>query len=267
LILPDHHPLESTLAVAPALSDRTAISLAEPFVAPLYETQAVEKTLGDIAGKLKATYTAPAIGDLVKPLLKGDETYADAARDGGVWLASDAKPTPAKPGNDVALNAAGFTGDAGQFPLFFQPYLSLQFHDGASAHLPWMQELPDPASSAIWSLPVEIDEKTARSLGITEGDLVRIESSQGAIEAPAFIHPAAIPGVVSMAIGGGHTHYGRYASGHGVNPLSILAPTVEKTTESVATGATRVKLTRVGDRGNLIQFSTRKRESSGFAHR
>jgi len=241
--------------------------MAEPFVTPLYETQALEKTLGDIAGKLKVTYPAPSVADLVKPLLKGDSTYAEAAREGGVWLAPDAKPAPVKPGKDIALGAAAFEGDAARYPLFFQPYLSLQFHDGASSHLPWMQELPDPASSAIWSLPVEIDGKTAKDLGVSEGDLVRIESQHGAIEAPAFIHPAAIPGVVSMAIGGGHTHYGRYGTGHGVNPLSILAPSSEKSTGSPATGATRVKLSRVSDAGKLIQFSTQKRENRGFAHR
>jgi hypothetical protein len=41
---------------------------------------------------------------------------------------------------------------------------------------------------------------------------------------------------------------------------------VEKSTGAVATGATRVKLTRVGDAGKLIQFSTQKREDRG-AHR
>lgn len=265
-ILPDHHALESTVAVAPAFSDRTGLAVAEPFVEPLYETQAVEKTLGDIAAKMGVSFTAPKAADLVKPLLKGDATYEDAAREGGIWLASDAKAAAAKPGKDVSLSAAAFAGDAAQFPLFFQPYLSLQFHDGSSSHLPWMQELPDAASSAIWGLPVEIDAKTAQSLGIAEGDLVRVESANGAVEAPAFINPAAIPGVVSMGLGGGHTHYGRYGAGRGANPLSILAASVEKSTGALATGATRVKLTRVSDAGNLIQFSTQKSESRG-AHR
>jgi len=259
-ILPDHHALESTVAVAPMVSDRTALALAEPFVLPLYETQSVEKTLADIAGKLGASYTATTPADLVKPLLKGDATYEEAAREGGIWLEPDPKPAPVKPGKDAALSAAAFAGDTAHFPLFFQPYLSLQFHDGSSSHLPWMQELPDPASSAIWSLPVEIDAKTANGLGISEGDLVRIESPVGVIEAPAFIHPAAIPGVVSMAIGGGHTHYSRYGSDRGANPLSILVPSTERTTGALATGSTRIRLTRVSDAGNLIQFSTQKRE-------
>ena len=65
-----------------------------------------------------------------------------------------------------------------------------------------------------------------------------------------------------MAIGGGHTHYSRYASGRGANPLSILSAS-----DNGATGATRVKLTRVGDAGKLIQFSTQKTETRGFAYR
>jgi molybdopterin-containing oxidoreductase family iron-sulfur binding subunit len=266
-ILPDHHALESAVAVAPQVSDRTALAVAEPFVQPLYATQAVEKTLSDIAGKLNASYTPPTPADIVKPLLKGDATYAEAAREGGVWLDPDAKPAAAKPGKDMPLSAASFSGDAAQFPLHFQPYLSIQFHDGSGAHLPWMQELPDPTSSAIWGLPVEIDAKTAEGLGIADGDLVRVESAQGAIEAPAFINPAAIPGVASMAIGGGHTHFTRYGTGHGVNPLSILAPSVDSATGAILTGSTRVKITRVSESGKLIQFSTQKRENRSFAHR
>jgi anaerobic selenocysteine-containing dehydrogenase len=272
-ILPDHHALESATAVAPMVSAGTAIALAEPFVLPLYDTQALEKTLSDIAGKLNASYTPSTLADLIKPLLKsekgdkGDATYEETAREGGVWLAPDAKPAAPRLGKDMPLSAPAFSGDASQFPLFFQPYLSLQFHDGSSSHLPWMQELPDPTSSAIWSIPVEIDPKTASSLGIAEGDLVRVESPNGAIEAPAFIHPAAIPGVLSMAIGAGHTHFGRYASDRGANPLSILSASAEKTTGAIATGATRVKLTRVSDAGRLIQFSTQKRENRGFGYR
>ena len=266
-ILPDHHPLESSVAVAPMVSDRTGLAVAEPFVLPLYDTRALEKTLTGIA-----PYTASTPADLVKPLLKGDATYEEAAREGGIWLAPDAKATATRVGKETlgkepTLTAATFTGDAAQFPLYFQPYLSLQFHDGSSSHLPWMQELPDPTSSAIWSIPAELDAKTASNLGIADGDLIRVESPNGAIEAPAFIHPAAIPGVVSMAIGAGHTNFGRYASDRGANPISILAPTVEQSTGAIATGATRVKLTRVSDAGHLIQFSTQKREARNFAYR
>jgi molybdopterin-containing oxidoreductase family iron-sulfur binding subunit len=148
----------------------------------------------------------------------------------------------------------------------FQPYLTAQYHDGRGANLPWMQELPDPASSAMWGLPVEVDPKSAEKLGLQNGDLVQVESAHGKIEAPVYVHPAAIPGVVSMGIGEGHTHYGRYASGRGANPLSIVAAVWEKSTGTLAFGATRVRLTRLGRSNQLIQFSRVDRDHAPFGH-
>ena len=162
---------------------------------------------------------------------------------------------------------ASFAGDAGQYPLLFQPYLSLQFHDGAGANLPWLQELPDPASSSIWGLPVEIDLQLAEHLHVANGDMVRVESQHGWFEVPAYLHPGAIPGVVSMPIGDGHAHYGRYASGRGANPLSILAPIWEKSTGTLALGGTRVRLARAGPRRGWIQFASQDRQERGSEHR
>jgi molybdopterin-containing oxidoreductase family iron-sulfur binding subunit len=90
--------------------------------------------------------------------------------------------------------------------------------------------------------------------------MVRVASPHGSIDAPAYVHPGAIPGVVSMPIGDGHSHYGRYASGRGANPLSILAPVYEKSTGALVMGGTRVKVTRLADREGWIQFSAPDRE-------
>ena len=73
----------------------------------------------------------------------------------------------------------------------------------------------------MWGLPVEIDPKTAANMKISTGDRVKVESPHGSLEAAAYVHPAAIPGVLSMAIGDGHKNYTRYASGRGANPISI----------------------------------------------
>jgi len=130
-----------------------------------------------------------------------------------------------------------------------------------------LQELPDPASSAIWGLPVEIDPGTGMKLRVSNGDMVRVESRLGWFEAPAYVHPGAIPGVASMAIGDGHSHYGRYASGRGANPIAILAPVWEKSTGALVLGGTRVRLSRVGARRDWIQFAAPDREERGFEHR
>jgi molybdopterin-containing oxidoreductase family iron-sulfur binding subunit len=152
--------------------------------------------------------------------------------------------------------------------LQFQPYVSLQYHDGRDANLPWMQELPDPASSSMWGLPVELDPHTAAQLDVGTGDWVRVESATGALQAQAYVHPGALPGVVAMAIGEGHANYGRYASALGANPLSIVAPIWEQSTGALAFGATRVRITRLESKpAELIQFSPSDREQGPWGYR
>jgi menaquinone reductase, molybdopterin-binding-like subunit len=267
LLLPDHHSLESEMAVVPAVSVQPAAAVSTPFVEPLHNTLSVEATLFEMARKIGVEYQLVTPKDIVQPLLAEGMSYEDVAREGGIWRDPPA-PTPLRPnGGALELAAARFEGDAAQYPFYFQPYPSLQFHDGRGAHLPWLQELPDPASSGIWGLPVEIDPKTAAKLQVSNGDMVRVESPHGWLEAPAYIHPGAIPGVASMAIGDGHSHYSRYASGRGANPLSILAPVWEKSTGALIPGATRVRLARAGGGRGWTQFSRQDRQERGFDHR
>jgi anaerobic selenocysteine-containing dehydrogenase len=260
LILPSHHPLESEVAVVPAVSNRTAIAVGTPFVRPLYDTRSIEEILAALAESMNVSYAGANVRELLQPQVTEDLTIDDILRQGGAWSEEHTAPIPRISNAKFEIANTNVPAAATQFPLEFQPYISLQHHDGSASHLSWMQELPDPVSSSIWGLPVELDPKTAAGLRVANGDIVRIESPHGAIEAPAYIHPGAIPGVVSMPIGDGHTHYGRYASGRGANPLSILAPVFEKSTGALVLGGTRVRLSRVGDRKGWIQFSAPDRE-------
>ncbi|HZS50886.1 MAG TPA: molybdopterin-dependent oxidoreductase [Bryobacterales bacterium] len=280
LLLPDHHPLEASNVVFPLIAPGPAVVVTTQFVQPLYDTRATEQVLAAIAAKMGLSFQPAPPRSVAERILPQGQSWDDVVEQGGFWgePGSDSSPgsRPARSrASSPTANAAGpvidstpavFSGEAAQFPLYFQPYLSLQFQDGRGANLPWMQELPDPVSSAMWGLPVEIDTRTAASLGIQNGDLVRVESPHGHIDAPAYVHPAAIPGVVSMAIGGGHKCYGRYA-GRGSNPLSILAPVWEKTTGALALGATRVRLSKLGPERQLIQFSANDREQGPWGYR
>jgi anaerobic selenocysteine-containing dehydrogenase len=141
------------------------------------------------------------------------------------------------------------------------PYASQALTDGSTAHLPWLQELPDPMTSAMWSSWVEINPQTAERLKIAQGDLVDVTSSQGTLRAPAMISPGIAPDVVGMPVGQGHSTFTRFASGRGVNPVAILAPVAEADTGALAWAATRVKIARAGDAdGSLIMFAGEMRE-------
>jgi anaerobic selenocysteine-containing dehydrogenase len=263
LLLPAHHGFESEMVVVPAVSPQPGVAVARPFVRPLHDTRAVEGTLSEIARRMNLEYPAVAVRDL----LPDGITAEDAERQGGCWRERAVEPPVHAGAAPIAFHPASFAGDPMQYPLEFQPYPSLQFHDGSGSNLPWMQELPDPASSSMWGLPVEIDAQTAANLRIATGDRVRVASPYGWFEAPAYVHPGAIPGVVSMAIGDGHTYYSRYASGRGANPISILAPVWEPATGALVLGGTRVRLSPAGGRRALIQFSAQDREERGFDHR
>jgi menaquinone reductase, molybdopterin-binding-like subunit len=167
-------------------------------------------------------------------------------------------------GNLAAFAEPQFDGAADQYPFHFLPYPSNQFLDGSTAHLPWLQEMPDPLTSAMWSSWVEINPQTAQKLGIATGDIVDVASPQGMLRTAAVISPGIAPDVVAMPAGQGHTMFTRYASGRGENPVDLLADKTVDQVGSVAWAATRVKITRVGEEdGRLILFAGGMREHVG----
>jgi anaerobic selenocysteine-containing dehydrogenase len=162
-------------------------------------------------------------------------------------------PPPMKPEDPQ------FDGSESEYPFYFLPFQSQAFADGSLAHLPWLQEMPDPLSTAMWGTWVEINPQTAERLGIRQGDLVEVASQHGKLQAPALVTPGIAPDVVAMPVGQGHTNYTRYASGRGANPMSILAPMVVPETGSLAWAATRVKISKIGE-GKLALFAGGMRE-------
>ena len=144
--------------------------------------------------------------------------------------------------------------DPDGFPLHLIPFVSTSLGDGKGAALPWLQATPDPLTTATWQTWVEINLREAENLGISEGDVVRVVSPYGSIEALAYPHPGAPPDVVSVPVGQGHTAGGRYAEGRGANVLSILAPAVDSVTGALAWAATRVRIEKTGRWIRLPKF-------------
>src|SRR5207253_967800 len=167
-------------------------------------------------------------------------------------LHAEPQPRPAAVATREPSSAAArfaeprFDGSADEYPFHFLPYASQAFLDGSLAHLPWLQELPDVVTTAMWSSWAEINPQTAARLGIAQGDVVEIASAHGSLRAPALLSPGIAPDAIGMPVGQGHETYTRYASGRGVNPIKILAPSAEPETGALAWAATRVRLSRAG---------------------
>ena len=144
--------------------------------------------------------------------------------------------------------------DTGSYPFHLLPFASASLMDGRGAHLPWMQATPDPVSTATWRTWIEINYQRAKEMGIGEGDVIRVTSPHGSIEALAFPHPGMPWEVVSVPVGQGHRAGGRYAQGRGSNVLSILSPLRDESTGSLAWAATRVRIDKTGDWVRLPKF-------------
>jgi anaerobic selenocysteine-containing dehydrogenase len=275
LILPDHSFLESWSEGLPESGASIGVvSAAPPVMKPLHQTRATADVVLEIGRQLEKPIEMPwqtfdeMLASTLTPLpamTEGVDAWTDAQEKGGWWgdLPQEIRQRPDSTGVESGFSRveAEFDGDPAQYPFHFLPYPSSQFLDGSLAHLPWLQEMPDPLTSAMWSSWVEINPQTAARLGITQGDLVEVTSQHGALRSAAYLSPGIAPDVVAMPVGQGHTHYTRYASGRGENAVDLLAPLTEATTGALAWAATRVKIVRAGEAdGRLILFAGGMRE-------
>lgn len=260
LVLPDSTFLERWTDAAPESGARVAVAtVAGPAMRPLYDTRATPDVLLDVARRVTRTQSA-----LPWPTFEAMVQEASPATS-ATPAARPAAPRPVD-AESVAWQPPAFDGDAGEYAFHLMPYASQAFGDGSLAHLPWLQELPDPLTTAMWSSWVEINPRAAATLGIADGDLVEIRSAHGTVQAPAVLSPGIGPDAVAMPVGQGHEQFTRYASGRGSNPLALLAPVTARGTGQLAWSATRVAIKRAGDRdGRLILFAGATRERPDHA--
>ena len=255
LLLPDHSFLESWVDSAPESGAASFVAtVTPPAMRPLYDTRSMPDVLLDVGRRLKQPLTPAMPWQTFEEMLQTAATPESAPTP-----AATGRPAPTQP--PTAWRAPVLDGSAGEYPFHFLPFASQALLDGSLAHLPWLQELPDPLTTAMWSSWVEINVRTAEQLGVADGDIVEVTSTAGSLRAPVVISPGIGPDAVAMPVGQGHETFTRYASGRGANPLAILAPMAEPSTGQLAWSATRVKLAKVAEAdGSLILFAGATRE-------
>ena len=193
-----------------------------------------------------------------------DEFWTTMLRRGGWWDESATGPSGPQPRTgllrEIARDASqpAFAGFGGAGTLYLAPFAHNTIQNGDHAHLPWLQGAPDPVTSMTWQTWIELNDQTADRFGIRQGDVVRIDSSQGSIRAVAFLSPAAPPEVVSVPFGGGRRHGSEWAtdrpSTESSNVNEILEPTRVAGAGSVAWAGTRVRIAPTGESVRLSKL-------------
>ena len=229
LLLPQHHPLERWDDLRPQAGVH---SLMQPVMEPVFNTlpagDVLLRTAKKVAGPL-ARFTAPTFEAHLQgrwQALAGRQAdfatfWHDSVRRGGLFseLRVAAPVSLGAGARQIKYTKPAFEGN-GDF--VFAPYPHAMLYDGRGANKPWLLENSDPVTKITWHSWVELAPETAKKLDLRNGEIARLTSPHGSIEAPVYVYPGIRPDVVAVPLGLGHTQYGAFAQGRGVNALDLL---------------------------------------------
>ena len=257
-IIPSHHFLESWGDAEPIAG---VVSFIQPTINPLFKTRAFQDSLLKFGGltSLAARPTA-ATGDSVTMTVTavpststggtyeeffrqfwtdrlGENAYKEALQKGftettgGVSTAT-ATTTSGVGGLDVATTAIAAYPAGGKDELVL--YEKVTIGAGEGALNPWLQETPDPVSSATWGNYALISMKKADELGIDykgvdyeyypQKPVIKIQSGNKSIELPVLVIPGMNANTIAIAVGYGRSEkLGRTAAGIGINTFPFAS--------------------------------------------
>jgi molybdopterin-containing oxidoreductase family iron-sulfur binding subunit len=219
--IPLAHYLESWADAT--TSDGTLVPI-QPLIQPLFGGITELEFLARVAGE---SQTNPY--DVVRATFGGSEESWKKFLFDGFLAGSAAKPVDVKfPSRIPAVKTSVLS--AGDLEVIF--YRDAKADDGRYANNGWMQELPDPITKLSWDNAVLVSRKTARDLGVQNGDVVEITLNGRKVTGPIWTQPGMADYSLGLALGYGRERAGRVGNGVGFNAYKIFAG------KYVETGAT-----------------------------
>ena len=215
--------LATSFAAAPV--DATA-SIQQPMIEPLYGGKSVLEVAAILAGMEPASdyeivrsnwasQGAPAEREKKWNAALFDGVVADT-KSAMVTAAVDAKKVFATANAQIQPAPAGLE-------VAFYP--SPGPYDGRYANNAWLQEAPHPMTKVVWDNVALISKKTAESLGLKDGDVVKLSKDGRSVETPVQIQPGHADDSISLFLGYGRSVCGRVGQGvgHRVEALRTTA--------------------------------------------
>jgi len=228
------------------------LSIAQPLIAPLYQSKSSLEILSLVAGEEKSAF------DLVRDTWRertgiGDDE--DAFR--RFWRTSlhegfvaDSASTPwkgLKAKTDVLKEAYADPKSDFGLEVVFQP--DPRVWDGDYANNPWLQELPAPVSTLTWDTVIAMSPNTAKKYRIRLTDehvqkrtsvkpkvqMLELNVDKRRLQGPVLVIPGHPDDTVTVTLGGGR-EFGQVAKGVGYNAAqlrTVAEPWVQQGAEVV----------------------------------
>jgi molybdopterin-containing oxidoreductase family iron-sulfur binding subunit len=242
-IAPDHHFLEAWGDAEPAAGH---YGLAQPTIAPLFDTRAAQETLLRWSGRAPDFHAAlrEYWRREIHPRAAGagfdldfDRFWDRALQTGVLDLPVRTGTAPAFVGDIEAAAAAVATAHRGEaaarghdgFELLL--YETVGLRDGRHANNPWLQELPDPVTKVTWGNHACLAPSTAARLQLRDGDVVELSDGSTRLELPVCVQPGQSARTVAVAVGYGRRRAGKVGNGVGASafPFARLAGGLRRT--------------------------------------
>ncbi len=192
--------------------DGTA-TIRQPLIAPLYGGRTAYELLAALAGHAERTPYETVQRYWKKRLGNEDfeKQWRRAVHDGIIEGTRAEARTPDWKFVDRPADAATRTG----IELTFAPDPSVW--DGRFANNGWLQELPRPLSKLTWDNVAFVSPNTARRLGFSSRDVVKLSLSGRTVQAPVWVLPGQPDDSIALTLGYGRTRSGRIGNGVGVD--------------------------------------------------
>lgn len=226
-LAPGHHFLESWGDAQPR---KGIASIQQPTLAPIHSTRAFQDSLLAWAksGSLNVKGLASRVNTgwydylranwkekYIRGLAGFDAGWENALRDG--MVKSDAPSVSARSFRGTSMSRIPtYQKSKANEGLRWVSYQKVSLRNGAQANNPWLQELPDPITTATWDNYAAMSPKTAEKLKVKGNDVVEIADDKGEVfELPVLIQPGLPIDVIAGAVGYGRRAAGKVGTGVG----------------------------------------------------
>ncbi|MGM0383977.1 MAG: molybdopterin-containing oxidoreductase family protein [Thermodesulfobacteriota bacterium] len=136
-------------------------------------------------------------------------------------------------------------GDTNEYPLLLFPIAFINLASGWIGNPPFLNKTLFDHQLKGNDLFVEVNPKTAAKYGLAEGCRARLGSPKGELLVRIHLFDGAMPGIIFIPFGLGHTAYDKYLKGKGVNPNEIIDPIDDPLSGQPIWWKTRVKVIKV----------------------
>lgn len=210
-VCPEPHPLEAWMDAEPV---NGLASLSQPTLAPLGETRPLVESLARWSGRAESAYeilrTHWKSVMLSRVPSQAFESWWDTVVHDG-FVALEANPVAVTEFQAEGVELLGNPPIEQGYTLLLHAKVGMT--DSRHAHNPWLQELPDPITKVTWDNHVSVSSSVARTLDVTDGDMLRVESRSGdfMVELPAFVQPGQHDRVLAISLGYGVRGTDRFA--------------------------------------------------------